>query len=168
MDEPRIHYPNREKAESKTTKAIVVLLLLVSAGLVLVITVGGWSSLQGAQMFGVLYVVLNVVMAYYVARWQRGLLPVAAALAILYGVLAGIAAPSWFARDQAGFASPALDPSLLGLLTVIVVPVQLLLVAFAARGFSQRWNVEIEVEDDHADRGAEPPRRGGTAAPLGA
>ena len=40
MAEVRIEHPNRDKAESKATKAIVVLLLLVSAGLILVITLG--------------------------------------------------------------------------------------------------------------------------------
>ena len=34
MSELRIEHPNRDKAESKATKAIVVLLLLVSAGLI--------------------------------------------------------------------------------------------------------------------------------------
>src|SRR6185503_13436756 len=39
--------PNREKAQSKTTKAIVTLVLLVTAGLMLVITIGGWPRLEG-------------------------------------------------------------------------------------------------------------------------
>jgi hypothetical protein len=164
MAEPLIYHPNRDKAESKTMKSIVVLLLLVSAGLVLVITIGGWSALQGAQPFAFVYVFLNVLFAYYVSRWNRGLLPVAAALAVFFGVLAAIAGPSWFARDKEGFADPALDPAMLGLLTFILVPVQALLVAFAARAFSQRWNVEIEVGEDRA----EPPSRGGSPEPLGA
>jgi lysylphosphatidylglycerol synthetase-like protein (DUF2156 family) len=166
MAEPLIHHPNREKAESKATKAIVVLLLLVSAGLVLLITVGGWSALQGAQPAALVYVFLNLLFAYYVARWNRGLLTVAAAFAVFYGVLALVAAPSWFARDKPGFADPALDPAMLGLLTFILVPVQALLVAFCARAFSQRWNVEVEIEPD--DPYYEPPPRGGTPAPLGA
>jgi hypothetical protein len=162
MAEPVIHHPNREKAESKATKAIVVLLLLVSAGLVTVITIGGWSALQGAQPFAFAYVLINLVMAYYVSRWNRGVLPVAGALAVLFGVLAAIAGPSWFARDKAGFADPALDPGLLGLLTFVLVPVQLLVLLFAMRGFSQRWNVEVE------EHGQEPPAHGHRAEPLGA
>lgn len=172
MPEPAIHHPNREKAESKATKAVVVLLLLVSAGLVMVVTVGGWSTLQGAQLLAILYAALNVVMAYYIgARWQRGLLPVAAALAVLFGVLAAIAGPSWFARDKPGLAEPALDPGLLGLLTLILVPIQLLIVAFAARAFTQQWNVEIEVRGGtDGEHEAPPPRRGGGGRPepLGA
>jgi lysylphosphatidylglycerol synthetase-like protein (DUF2156 family) len=166
MAEPLIQHPNREKAESKATKAIVVLLLLVSAGLVLLITIGGWSALQGAQPAALVYVFLNLLFAYYVSRWNRGLLTVAAAFAVFYGVLALVAAPSWFARDKEGFADPALDPAMLGLLTFALVPVQALLVAFCARAFSQRWNVEVEIEPD--DPYYEPPARGGTPAPLGA
>lgn len=147
MSDPRIHHPNREKAESKATKAIVVLLLLVSAGLVLLITLGGWSALQGGQPFAFVYVFLNLLFAYYVSRWNRGVLTVAAALAVLYGVLALVAGPSWFSRDKAGFDDPTLDPGMLGLLTFVLVPVQALLVAFCARAFSQRWNVEIEVDE---------------------
>lgn len=166
MAEPLIHHPNREKTESKATKAIVVLLLLVSAGMVLLITIGGWSALQGAQPAALVYVFLNLLFAFYVSRWNRGLLTVAAAFAVFYGVLALVAAPSWFARDKEGFADPALDPAMLGLLTFVLVPVQALLVAFCARAFSQRWNVEIEIDPD--DPHYEPPARGGTPAPLGA
>lgn len=165
MGELVIEHPNREKAESKATKAIVVLLLLVSAALVLVITIGGWSALQGAQPFAFVYVFLNLLFAYYIANWNRGLLTVAAALAVLFGVLALIAGPSWFARDKDGFADPALDPGMIGLLTFVLVPVQALLVLFCARAFRQRWNVEIEVEAD--DTRTDPPARGGAPAPLG-
>jgi lysylphosphatidylglycerol synthetase-like protein (DUF2156 family) len=165
MGEPAIHHPNRERAESKATRAIVVLLLIASAALVLIITVGGWSALQGAQPFALFYAAINLLFAYYVSRWNRGVLTVAAALAVLFGVLAAIAGPSWFARDKEGFADPALDPALLGTLTFVLVPVQALLLMFAMRAFSQRWNVEVEVDDD---RYGEPPARGGRAEPLGA
>jgi protein-S-isoprenylcysteine O-methyltransferase Ste14 len=91
-------------------------------------------------------------MAFYVARWNRGILPVAAAAAVLFAVVAAVAGPAWFDRDKPGFADPTLDPSILGLLTLILVPVQLLLVAFAMRAFQQQWNVEVEVTHDEADR----------------
>jgi hypothetical protein len=150
-------HPNRDKAESKATKAAVILLLLTSAGLILVVTLGGWSQLQGAQVVSFGYVAVYVVMAFFVARWNRGVLPVAAALAILFAVVAAVAGPAWFERDKAGFDEPALEPSILGLLTLILVPVQLLLIAFAMRGFQQEWNVEVEVTADEAERY----RRGG-------
>jgi hypothetical protein len=141
----QIHHPNRDKPESKATKAAVTLLLLTSAGLTAVITFGGWDALQGAVGGAIAYVVLYAVMAYYVTRWNRGVLPVAAALAVLFMVIAIVAAPGWFERDKAGFDDPALEPGILGLLTLILIPVQLLLIAFALRGFNQEWNVEIEV-----------------------
>jgi lysylphosphatidylglycerol synthetase-like protein (DUF2156 family) len=140
--------PNRDKAESKATRAIVVLLLVVSALLIFVVTAGGWPELQGAQIIAIGYIIVYLVMALYVARWNRGVLPVAAALAILFAVVAAVAAPAWFERDKAGFDDPGLDPSMLGLLTAIIVPVQLLLIAFAMRGFQQQWNVEVEVAPD--------------------
>ena len=67
-----IDHPNRDKAESKATKGIVFLLLLVSAGLVLIVTLGGWSQLQGAQIVAFAYIFLYVLMAFYVLRWNRG------------------------------------------------------------------------------------------------
>jgi protein-S-isoprenylcysteine O-methyltransferase Ste14 len=143
-----IRHPNREKAESKATKAIVVLLLLASAGLVALITAGGWSDLQGAQFVAIAAVLIYLLMAYYVARWNRGVLPVASALAILIAVLAAIAAPAGFDRDKAGLHDPALPPSLLGLLCIVLVGVSLLLIAFAMRGFTQEWNVEVERRTD--------------------
>ncbi len=169
MSELTIEHPNRDKAESKATKAIVVLLLLVSAGLVLVITLGGWSELQGAQPIAFAYVIVSLVMAYYVSRWNRGVLPVAAALAVLFAVIAAVAGPAWFDRDKVGFDNPTLEPSILGLLTVILVPVQLLLLAFAMRGFSQKWNVEVEVSSD-SPGGHEPPpdESGSEPQPAGA
>ena len=145
-------HPNRDKAESKATKAVVILLLVVSAALVAVVTLGGWSQLQGAQIVSFGYIIVYLVMAYVVSRWNRGVLPVASALAVLLAVVAGVAGPAWFERDKAGFADPSLDPSLLGMLTVILVPVQLLLIAFAMGGFQQQWNVEVEVSADEADR----------------
>jgi lysylphosphatidylglycerol synthetase-like protein (DUF2156 family) len=144
--------PNRDKAESKATRAAVVILLLTSAGLVLVVTLGGWSELQGAQVVSFAYVAVFVVMAFFVARWNRGVLPVAAAIAILFAVVAAVAAPAWFERDKAGFDNPTLEPSLLGLLTLILVAVQLLLIVFAMRGFQQQWNVEVEVTREEAER----------------
>src|SRR5262249_26251310 len=151
-----IRHPNREKAESKATKAIVVLLLLASAGLVAIITIGGWSELQGAQFVAIASVIIYLLMAYYVAKWNRGVLPVAAALATLMAVLAAIAAPAWFDRDKAGLHNPALPPSFLGLLCIVLVGVSLLLVAFAMRGFQQQWNVEVEEGPGTGATGASP------------
>jgi lysylphosphatidylglycerol synthetase-like protein (DUF2156 family) len=144
--------PNRAGAEAKATKMAVLLLLIASAAITAVITIGGWSKLEGAQMWAIFYVVIYLVIAYFVARWNRGVLPVAAALAILFAVVALVSAPGWFDRDKAGFVDPALPPGILGLLTAILVPVQILLIAFSMRAFSQKWNIEVEVTRDEADR----------------
>jgi presenilin-like A22 family membrane protease len=156
-------HPNRDKAESKATRSAVMLLLIASAVLVLVIMLGGWSQLQGMHIVAIGYVILYLLMAYFVSKWNRGVLPVAAGLGILLAVVAAVAGPAWFARDKEGFVDPALEPSILGLLAIILIPVQILLIAFALRGLQQQWNVEVEVPRDDADRyrrgdyeGAEP------------
>jgi hypothetical protein len=154
-----VEHPNRDKAESRATKGTVIFLMLVSAGLVAIITLGGWSVLQGGQPVAFAYVLLNLVMAWYVSRWNRGVLPVAAALAVLFTVVAAVAGPAWFDRDKQGFDDPALDPALLGLLTLVLVPVQLVLALTAMRGFAQKWNVEVERRlgsAGAAGRGPEP------------
>jgi hypothetical protein len=71
-------------------------------------------------------------------------LPVASALAIILAIFAAVAAPAWFARDKPGLDSPALPEDFLGLLTVLVIPVQLLLITVAMVGFNQEWHVEEE------------------------
>jgi hypothetical protein len=136
--------PNREKPEAKSARALVVFLLLVSAGLALVITLGGWSRLEGGKIFALLYVALYVLFAFLVARWNRGSLPVISALAIILAIFAGIAAPAWFDRAKDGLTSPALPEELLGLLTLLLVPVQVILIAVAMVAFNQEWHVEEE------------------------
>jgi hypothetical protein len=137
-----VGHPNREKPESRSTRAIVALLLILSAALILVITLGGWSKLEGAKAVPVAYAIIFIVFAFYVSRWNRGVLPVASALAIILIIFAAVAAPAWFDRDKAGFSSPALPESLLGILTLLLIPLSILLIAFAMRGFRQEWNIE--------------------------
>jgi hypothetical protein len=81
-------------------------------------------------------------------------LPVAAALAIILLIFAAVSAPAWFERDKTGFTDPALDSSLLGLITLLIVPVQALLIAFAMQAFSQEWNVEVERRPDSSSEPA--------------
>ena len=95
--------PNREKSETKTTKFLVSFVLLVSAGLLIVITIGGWSRLEGASVgiATLIWAGLYIVFAFLVgARWQRGVLPVASALAIILAIFAAVAAPAWFDRNK--------------------------------------------------------------------
>ena len=148
--------PNRRKASSKATKAIVAFLLLVSAAIVAIISLGGWDTIEGAKPLQLAYIVLYVGMAFLVMRWNRGVLPLAAALAIVLLIFAAVSGPAWFDRDKAGLTDPALDEDILGLLSLILVPVQILLIAFAMRGFQQAWNVEVERATDDRPRNGEP------------
>ena len=152
-----ITHPNRDKPAVQATRATVVLLLLVSAALVLIVTVGGWGVLEGATPVQIAYIVIYPTFAFFAARWNRGVLPVAAGLAVLLAIFALVAGPSWFARDKTGFEQPALNAGLLGLITLLITPVQILLVAFAMRGFQQGWNVELERRDPSY---VEPPEAG--------
>ena len=167
----RIEHPNRKKASSKVTRLIVVVLLLASAGLLAIITWGGWDTLEGAKPLQIAYILLYLLMAFLVLRWSRGILPVASALAIIMLIFSAVSAPQWFDRDKAGFTNPTLDEGIIGLLTALMVPLQILLIAFAMSGFRQAWNVEVEhgPEDDRGrDEGGERPERAerGDASPA--
>ena len=145
-------------------KSVIAFVLLVSAGLLIVITIGGWERLLGSSVavMSLAWAALYIFFAILVSRWQRGVLPVAAALAVILAIFAAIAAPDWFARSKDGLDSPALPEDLLGLLTAIVVPVQLLLVVVSMIGFNQEWHVEEERPiDGRADDGEADGERGG-------
>jgi hypothetical protein len=148
-----ITHPNRDKAVARSTRAIVVVLLLVTVALMLINTIGGWSVLEGALPVQLGFIVVYLLMAFYAFRWNRGVLPLAAALAVLLGIFALVAAPGWFDRDKAGFTQPALNAGLIGVVTLLIIPVQMLVVAFAMRGFNQGWNVELERRDPSAGAG---------------
>jgi hypothetical protein len=143
-----IDRPNREKASSKATKATVVFLLLLSTAMMAIVAIGGWSALEGAKAMLVAYMAIYLILAFYTARWNRGVLPLAAALAIILLIFAAIAGPEWYTRDKTGFTSPSLDENILGTITLLLVPVQVLLIAFAMRGFQQEWHVEVERRVD--------------------
>jgi hypothetical protein len=139
-----IEHPNRAKSSSRATKAVVLILLLASVVLMLIVTIGGWNALAGAKPVEIAYILIYLIMAFYVARWNRGVLPLAAALAILLLIFAAVAVPGWFDRDHNGFEQPTIDAGVLGLITALIIPVQVLLIGFAMRAFNQSWNVEVE------------------------
>lgn len=170
-------HPNREKALCKLTRLLVVLVLLISIGLMLIITIGGWSLLEGLKPINFIWCALYLVIAVYVFRWARGLLPIAAALAILLLIVAviagtGIAGTSWFDRSHHGFGASqsllggkGLSADLLGTVTVLMIPAEVLLILIAMIGFAQGWNVETEVTEEEARRrGIKPIARGPQAA----
>ena len=148
-----IVHPNREKAVSQATKATVTLLMVAVGALFLIVTIGGWNSLEGVQIISIAYALICFLMAYYCARWNRGVLPVSSGLGIIFAIVAVIAAPQWFDRSNSGYHNPGLPPDLLGLLTWVIVPVEALLIIFAMRGFNQKWNIEVEVTRDEYESG---------------
>jgi presenilin-like A22 family membrane protease len=139
--------PNREKSGSVTTKWLVVLLLLITAVLAAIITIGGWSILQGGHGMGIvcaIYALLYLFFAILVARWRRGILPLAAALSMILAIFCAVGADSWFARDKAGFDEAGLSSSLIGVLVIVLMVVQLVVIIAALYGFNQGWNIEEE------------------------
>jgi hypothetical protein len=146
--------PNRESARNKATKALVALVLLISAALIAIIVFGGWERLQDTTMavIALAWAALYVLFAYLVSRWSRGVLPVAASLAVILAIFAGVAAPAWFDRAKDGLSSPALPEEMLGLLTLLLIPVQIMLIVIAMVAFNQEWHIEEErpVEGGHA------------------
>jgi hypothetical protein len=139
-----IEHPNRDRPQSRSTRALVVALLLLSTAVLAIATIGGWEKIQGAKPVHVAYVVIYLLLAFYIARWRSGLLPVAASFAVILLIFCAISGPQWFARDRPGFDDPLLSAGIVGVLTLVLVPLQLLLIVAAARGFSQKWSVEVE------------------------
>jgi len=164
-------FPNREKAASKIMKALVALILLASVALLLIVTIGGWSQLEGMKPINFFLCVAYLIITFYIfVRWARGMLPIAAGLAILLLMIAivaglGLSGTSWFDRSHAGFAhaqsllgGQGLSADTIGTIILLLIPVQVLLILVALRAFAQGWNVEQEVPIDEArKRGYNPP-----------
>jgi hypothetical protein len=161
-------HPNRDKAICKLTKLIVVALLIASVVLMMILTIGGWSKLEGMK---------PVILAFFILRWARGILPLAAALAILLLIIAviaglGLDGTSWFDRNHQGFGAAqslsggtGLSTDVLGTITLLLIPVEVALIVFSMIGFAQGWNVETEVPEEEARRrGSKPIARGPSAA----
>ena len=152
-----VTYPNRDKRSSRVTRVAVAVVLTISALLMLLVTVGGWSKLAGLEPVNIIWCAVYLVMAFYVMRWARGLLPIASALAALmfvFTVIAETAAAgvNWGDRSSPDYApvhtlfgGGGLSPDTLGTLTVLIAITQALLVAAALYGFGQSWNIEYEV-----------------------
>jgi hypothetical protein len=171
-------HPNRDKTICKLTRVLVALILLLSIALMLVVTIGGWTKLQGMKPVNFVWCALYVVMAVYVLRWARGLLPITAALGVLLIAFAaiagfGIGGTSWFDRGHYGyghagslFGGAGLSADAIGTLMLLLIPVEALLVVVAMVGFGQGWNVELEVPDEEARRRRSSDRGWGTRLNL--
>jgi hypothetical protein len=162
-------HPNRDRRACKVTRAFVVLLLLVSVALMLTVTIAGWNKLQGMTPVNFAYCAIYLVMAFFIARWSRGLLPLAAVLGVLLLAFAAIASvgltgTSWFDRTHGAYAGAqalgggsGLSAGALGAFVMLLVPVELALSLVAVVGFTQGWNVEQEVpQPDAGRRGPKP------------
>ena len=139
--------PNREKAASATMKWVIVLLLLATAAIAALVTIGGWSLLKGGSAMGticILYVIIYVGFAFQVARWGRGVLPVAAALSMILAIFCAVGANSWFSRDKEGLSEALMPSSVVGTLVIVLGLLQLVVIAAVLYGFNQEWHVEEE------------------------
>jgi lysylphosphatidylglycerol synthetase-like protein (DUF2156 family) len=163
-------HPNRERPEVITTKFVIVLLMLATAGLAALIAIGGWSLLSGGGGMGIaclIFSALYLLFAYRTAGWSRGALPVGAALSMILAIFCAVGANSWFARDKPGFEEALLPVTLIGLLVVILFLLQILLIAAAFYGFSQNWHVEEERPiGSGEDYGAGAPPENGAPQPA--
>jgi hypothetical protein len=155
-DDVVIEHPNRRKPASQLARLVVIVLLIASAAVTLIITLGGWEAIEGAKLVALAFVAVYVVVAIFVARWSRGVLPMSAALAIILGIFAAVATPAWFDRAGAGFTDPALSADILGLLCAILVALQVALLVAAMIAFRQSWNVEVERHREDRPQEAQP------------
>jgi hypothetical protein len=139
--------PNREKAESITTKFVLVFLLAATAAISGLVTITGFSLMTGGSGMGIICLIFALLYAFFaflVARWNRGILPVVAALSTILAIFCATGADSWFARDKAGFTDALIPVTAIGLLVVILLILQLVTIAVSLYGFNQNWHVEEE------------------------
>ena len=52
-----IEHPNRRKASSQLARLVVIVLLIASAALVLIVSIGGWDTLEGAKPIQIAFIV---------------------------------------------------------------------------------------------------------------
>jgi len=152
-------HPNREKPASLNVRLLIVVLLIVAAILMVIVTFGGWSILTGGATWGVislLFAGLYVLLAYMIWNWSRGALALTTAISVLLLVLFSVGVGSWFARNKPDFSEAALPSELLGMLVVVLIPLQAAITVATAIGFRQNWYVE-EERPIAGDTGSDPP-----------
>lgn len=139
----RVEYPNREKPASRTMRMVVVAILVLSGVLITITTLRGWDLMQEARSLNVVFVAIHVVFVVQVLRWSRGVLPMAAGVAAFIAIFAGSSVSSWYERDAAGYADASLSGQL-GLVTVVILGVQIAVILVTIAAFGQRWQEEVE------------------------
>lgn len=162
--------PNREKAESVTTKFVLVFLLAATAAIAGIVTIAGFSLMTGGSAMGIICLIFAILYAFFaflVARWNRGILPVAAALSMILAIFCATGADSWFARDKPGFEDALIPVPLIGLLVLILLILQLITIGVALYAFNQNWHVEEERPiGSGEDYGAGAPPEDGAPLPA--
>ena len=162
--------PNREKARSITTRYVLALLLAATAVLAALVAITGFSLMTGGSRMAVICLIFALLYAFFaflVARWNRGILPVAASLSTILAIFCATGANSWFARDKAGFEEGLISSTLIGTLVVILMLLQFVVVFMALYGFNQNWHVEEERPiGSGEDYGAGAPPENGAPAPA--
>ncbi|HKT83739.1 MAG TPA: hypothetical protein VJQ84_07870 [Solirubrobacterales bacterium] len=139
--------PNREKAKSVTTKFVLALLLAATTAIAALITITGFSLMiggSGMSIICLIYVILYAFFTFLVLRWNRGILPVVAALSTILAIFCATGADSWFARDKSGFDEGPIGSSMIGVLVIVLLLLQLVVVAVSLYAFNQNWHVEEE------------------------
>jgi len=62
-----IEHPNREKPESKATRAVMVILLVLTAVLMLIVQIGGWNVAKNVAFLTFAIVIVYLVLVLYQA-----------------------------------------------------------------------------------------------------
>jgi hypothetical protein len=162
--------PNREKARSITTRYALALLLAATAVIAALVAITGFSLMTGGSGMAVICLIFALLYAFFaflVARWIRGILPVAASLSTILAIFCATGANSWFARDKAGFEEGLISSTLIGTLVVILMLLQFAIVFLALYGFNQNWHVEEERPiGSGEDYGAGAPPENGAPQPA--
>ncbi len=162
--------PNREKARSITTRYALALLLAATAVVAALVAITGFSLMTGGSGMAVICLIFALLYAFFaflVARWNRGILPVAASLSTILAIFCATGANSWFARDKAGFEEGLISSTLIGTLVVILMLLQFVIVFLALYGFNQNWHVEEERPiGSGEDYGAGAPPENGAPQPA--
>lgn len=131
-------------------RAVVILTIAVSTGLMALISLLGWDMFQQARTFQLIFMAVNVIFIIQILRWSRGVLPMAAGLATIVAIFGGVSVSSWWARDSAGYNDAALSGTL-GTLTLLMVVVQGVVIVLAIAAFTQNWQIEVESHHHHDD-----------------
>ena len=162
--------PNREKADSVTTKIVTVILLAATSIIAIIVAITGFSLMSGGTGMAIMTLVYGLLYAFFaflVLRWNRGILPVVAALSMILAILCAVGADSWFARDKSGFEDGLIPVTLIGLFVVILALLQIVLIAVALYGFNQEWHIEEERPiGSGEDYGAGAPPENGAPQPA--